>query len=58
MLRVDALGANDALARALDDAVRRLQAGEDATDALLRARRVAAGAPVSAPSLPRWGAGW
>ena len=55
LLRVDALGDDRALAAALDEAVRRLRAGDDATAALRRARRAAAGEPAAEASLPRWG---
>ena len=36
----------------------RLRAGRDATEALVRARRLAAGAPRSTDSLPRWSGAW
>ncbi|HKG93115.1 MAG TPA: hypothetical protein VKA84_14520 [Gemmatimonadaceae bacterium] len=63
LLRVDALGAADAggspaLAAALGEAVDRLRAGRDATGALARARRLIAGAPRAADSLPRWSGAW
>lgn len=54
LLRVDALGEDPSLAAALDEAVRRLRNGDDATDALRRARRAALGATVARPALPRW----
>ncbi|HEU4630688.1 MAG TPA: hypothetical protein VFS08_13135 [Gemmatimonadaceae bacterium] len=54
LLRLDALGEDPALAAALDEAVRRLRAGEDATAALRRARRAALGATDTRPALPRW----
>jgi hypothetical protein len=57
LLRVDALGDDPSLAAALDEAVRRLRGGEDATDALRRARRAANGATVARPALPRWSGG-
>jgi len=57
LLRVDALGDDPPLAAALDEAVRRLRRGEDATAALRQARRAAAGEPAAEPSLPRWGGG-
>ncbi|HEX6631280.1 MAG TPA: hypothetical protein VF048_09325, partial [Gemmatimonadaceae bacterium] len=57
LLRVDALGEDPALAGALDEAVRRLRGGQDATDALRRARRAASGATVARPALPRWSGG-
>lgn len=57
LLRVDAIGANAPLAAALDEAVRALRAGRDATAALQRARRAALGAPERGTALPRWGGG-
>jgi hypothetical protein len=55
LLRVDALGGSPALAAALDDATARLRDGRDATDALVRARRVAGLAPSAAAPLGAWG---
>ena len=56
-LRVDALESAPELAGALAPAIDSLRAGRDATSALVRARRVAAGAAV-ARSEPSRAAGW
>ncbi|HEX6057873.1 MAG TPA: hypothetical protein VFZ11_02555, partial [Gemmatimonadaceae bacterium] len=58
LLRVDALGADAALATALAAAVDALRAGRDATDALVRARRLAAGAPRASAALGAWSGAW
>ena len=58
LLRIDALATAPAFASALGAAVEALRTGRDATEALARARRVAAGEPQVRPSLPAWGAGW
>ncbi|HWZ59064.1 MAG TPA: hypothetical protein VNW46_08830 [Gemmatimonadaceae bacterium] len=60
MLRVTALPrvgttGNLPLAEALNDAVVALNAGADATPALVRARRVITGAPTATGTLPSWG---
>ncbi|HEY9227527.1 MAG TPA: hypothetical protein VIP11_12810, partial [Gemmatimonadaceae bacterium] len=57
ILRIDALGEAPAFAAALSDAVNAMRAGksDDATQALVRARRALAGAPVARDSLSRWG---
>jgi hypothetical protein len=55
LLRVDALGDAPALAAALAVAVERLRAGQDATAALLRARRLAWLAGTTAEPLAAWG---
>ncbi|HEX5831187.1 MAG TPA: DUF4175 family protein, partial [Gemmatimonadaceae bacterium] len=57
LLRVDALGAAPSLAAALGELVERVRRGEDATPAILRARRAAAGEPRVMPALPRWSGG-
>ena len=49
LLRLDALGDAPALADALGQAADALRAGRDATDALVRARRLVAGAPAAEP---------
>ncbi|MDQ2765677.1 MAG: DUF4175 domain-containing protein, partial [Gemmatimonadota bacterium] len=56
-LRVDALESAPTLAGALAPAIDALRAGHDATDALVRARRIAAGV-VLARVDSRWGAAW
>ena len=60
-LRVDALESAPALAGALAPAIDALRAGHDATDALARARRIAAGATVARIDSPRgaeWSGAW
>jgi hypothetical protein len=56
-LRVDALESAPALAGALAPAIDALRAGHDATDALVRARRIAAGVTVERIE-STWSAGW
>jgi hypothetical protein len=56
-LRVDALESAPALAGALAPAIDSLRAGHDATDALVRARRIAAGTTVERIE-SAWSAGW
>jgi len=56
-LRVDALTSAPPLAAALAPAIDALRTGRDATDALVRARRVAAGVTVEQSDSP-WGGGW
>jgi hypothetical protein len=56
-LRVDALTSAPPLAAALAPAIDALRGGKDATAALVRARRVAAGATVAQSDSP-WGGGW
>jgi len=56
-LRVDALESAPTLAGALAPAIDSLRAGHDATDALLRARRIAAGVAVERIE-SAWSAGW
>ena len=58
LLRLDALGAAPTFAAALGEAIEALRTGKDATAALAKARRAAAGEPQVRPSLPAWGAGW
>jgi hypothetical protein len=57
VLRIDALGGSPAFAEALGDAAGALRRGRaaDATNALVRARRALAGAPVARDSIARWG---
>jgi hypothetical protein len=57
VLRIDALTAAPAFAAALSDAANAMRSGKsnDATQALARARRLLAGAPVSRDTLSRWG---
>jgi hypothetical protein len=55
LLRVDALADAPRLAAALGEAVELLRAGRDATDALVRARRVAGLVPSPAAPLGLWG---
>jgi len=56
-LRVDALESAPTLAGALAPAIDSLRAGHDATDALVRARRIAAGVTVERIE-SAWSAGW
>ena len=58
LLRIDAIATAPALAAAIGEAVEALRTGRDATAALAKARRAAAGEPASRASLPAWGAGW
>jgi hypothetical protein len=57
VLRIDALTDAPAAAAALSDAAKAIRAGkgDDATQALARARRALAGAPVARDTLSRWG---
>ena len=57
VLRVDALESAPALAVALAPAIDALRAGHDATDALVRARHIAAGITVERIE-SAWSAGW
>jgi hypothetical protein len=57
LLRVDALEHAPALAAALGTAVDALRAGRDATELLVRARRIAVGPPL-ARTAPAWGGAW
>ena len=54
LLRVDALASAPRFAAALGDAIAALRSGRDATDALIRARRVLAGPVSAAPTLTAW----
>ena len=54
LLRIDALGTEPRFAAALGDAVTALRAGRDATDALVRARRLLAGSPRAVSGLGQW----
>ncbi|HEV7705650.1 MAG TPA: hypothetical protein VGO46_15240 [Gemmatimonadaceae bacterium] len=56
-LRVDALESAPTLAGALAPAIDALRAGHDATDALVRARRIAAGVTLERID-SQWGAAW
>jgi hypothetical protein len=56
-LRVDALESAPALAAALGPAIDSLRAGRDATNALVRARRIAAGVTVARIE-SAWGVAW
>jgi hypothetical protein len=58
LLRVDALSESPSLAAALAAAVDSLRAGKDATNALARARRVVAGAPLVRSGSGEWGGAW
>lgn len=58
LLRVDVLTTDPALARALGDAAEALRRGGDATAALVRARRVAAGGAGAAPAPGAWRGAW
>lgn len=57
LLRLDAMHDAPAAAAALGEAADALRRGRDATDALVRARRLIAGAPRPRPGLPRWSGG-
>ena len=57
LVRLDALVARPALARALDDALARLARGGDATEPLRRARRLAAPVAGGDGADPRWSGG-
>jgi hypothetical protein len=57
LFRVQLLSEHPAAAAALGEAVSKLRAGADATDALVLARRRLAGAPAARSTLPRWGGG-
>jgi hypothetical protein len=54
VLRIDAIADAPSFAAALGDALAALNAGADATAALIRARRVLAGEPRANPTLPLW----
>ncbi|MEP7066166.1 MAG: hypothetical protein ABI889_09055 [Gemmatimonadota bacterium] len=56
-LRVDALSSAPTLAGALAPAIDALRAGRDATDALVRARRIAAGGTLARME-SAWGSAW
>ena len=58
LLRVHALGADASLAAALGAAVDALRAGRDATAALTRVRRAAAGATRASAALGAWSGAW
>lgn len=58
LLRVDALAESPAFALALAAAVDSLRGGDDATNALARARRVVAGAPIVRAGASEWGGTW
>ena len=55
LVRLDALSEAPVLAEALGQAVEQLRSGKDATEALVRARRAAAGEPRRGSALPMWG---
>jgi len=54
LLRLDAIGDVPAFARELGVAIETIREGRDATDALLRARRVVSGEPDAQAGLPNW----
>ena len=54
LVRLDALAEAPVLAEALGQAIEQLRTGRDATDALIRARRAAAGEPQRSATLPAW----
>jgi hypothetical protein len=58
LIRLDLLEASPRAARSLGEAVERLRAGRDATDALVAARRQLTGAPDRRTHLPRWDGAW
>jgi hypothetical protein len=58
LLRLDALADAPALATAIGAAIDALRAGRDATEALVRARRMLAGEVQTRRTLPAWGGEW
>jgi hypothetical protein len=58
LLRLDALADDPALATAIGAAIDALRAGRDATDALVRARRMLAGESAPRRTLPAWSDLW
>ena len=58
LLRLDALEDDPAFATAIGAAIDALRAGHDATDALVRARRMLAGESEVRRTLPLWGGEW
>lgn len=58
LLRLDALEDAPALATAIGEAIDALRAGRDATDALVRVRRLLAGDVAVRRTLPRWSGQW
>ena len=54
LVRLDALTEAPVLAEALGEAIEQLRTGKDATEALVRARRAAAGEPRRESTLPAW----
>jgi hypothetical protein len=58
LLRLDALEDAPALATAIGEAIDGLRAGRDATDALVRVRRMLGGPSESRGTLPAWSGGW
>jgi hypothetical protein len=58
LLRLDALADDPALATAIGAAIDALRAGRDATDALVRARRMLAGEISARRTLPAWSDLW
>jgi hypothetical protein len=58
LLRLDALADAPALATAIGAAIDALRAGRDATDALVRARRMLAGEVETRRTLPAWSGEW
>jgi len=55
ILRIDARRTQPDFAAALDQAVGALRAGQDATGALVQARRALGVAPAAVAALPSWG---
>ena len=58
LLRLDALGDDPAFATAIGTAIDALRGGRDATDALVRARRMLAGESQTRSTLPAWSGPW
>jgi hypothetical protein len=58
LLRLDALEDAPALATAIGEAIEALRRGRDATDALVRARRLLGGAIATRRTLPKWSGEW
>jgi hypothetical protein len=58
LVQVEALSSSPSFASALGEAIDAMKKGRDATAALLRARRLLSGNPVSQPGLPAWSGAW
>ena len=58
LLRLDVLTDEPAFATAIGAAIDALRGGRDATDALVRARRMLAGGSQARSTLPAWSGPW